>query len=179
MESRLLAPLLAEVPERAVYPGSHLQREDYVHLHVNRSIASLAYVPLLEKDELLGALEVIAFSRGLGSADLAALAPIARLAPPALLAAEEFDRGRQDLLDSIHRMTQLYDLEKSLNATLDLDEVTKLASEKTSAMIECQAIHLWLFDGAQLRLMSSGGADATVEFRMIQEPGAGLCGRHG
>jgi transcriptional regulator with GAF, ATPase, and Fis domain/multidrug resistance efflux pump len=172
-ESRLLAPLLAEASTAVVYPGNQIQREDYAHLHVNRSIASLAYLPLFDQESLLGAIEVIAFSKVLGSADLAGLAPIARLAPPALLAAGDLDRGRQDLLDSIHRMTQLYDLEKSLNATLEFDEVTALASEKTVAMLECQAIHLWLFDGAQLRLMSSGGADATVQHRMIQEPGEG------
>ena len=172
-DSRLVAPLLAETPAAAIYPASQIQREDYAHLHVNRSIASLAYLPLLDQESLLGAIEVVAFSKALGSADLARLATITRLAPPALLAAEEFDRGRQDLLDSVHRMTQLYDLEKSLNATLELDEVTALASEKTAAMLECQAIHLWLFDGAQLRLMSSSGADATVHLRMIQEPGEG------
>jgi RND family efflux transporter MFP subunit len=171
--SRLLAPLLAETPVAAIYPGSLIQREDYAHLYVNRSIASLAYIPLLNQESLLGAIEVVAFSKVLGTADLATLAPIAHLAPPALLGAEEFDKGRQDLLDSIHRMTQLYDLEKSLNATLELDEVTRLASEKTAAMLECQAIHLWLFDGAQLRLMSSSGYDATVQLRMVQEPGEG------
>jgi transcriptional regulator with GAF, ATPase, and Fis domain len=172
-DSRLLAPLLAEAPTAVIYPGNQVQREDFAHLHVNRSVASLAYLPLFEHESLLGAVEVIAFSRVLGSAELALLGPITRLAPPALLAAEDFDRGRQDLLDSIHRMTQLYDLEKSLNATLELDEVTALASEKTAAMLECQAVHLWLFDGAQLRLMSSSGADATVQPRMIQEPGDG------
>ena len=113
-ESRLLAPLLAESPAAAVYQGGQIQREDFAHLHVNRSIASLAYLPLFDQESLLGAVEVIAFSKVLGSTDLARLAPITRLAPPALLAAESFDRGRQDLLDSLHRMTQLYDLEKSL-----------------------------------------------------------------
>ncbi len=172
-ESRLLAPLLAEEPTGAIYTGGKLQREDYAHLHVNRSIASLAYLPLFDRESLLGAIEIIAFVGILSSADLATLDPIAQLAPPALLAAEDFDHGRQDLLDSIHRMTQLYDLEKSLNATLELDEVTKLAAEKTVAMLQCQAVHLWLFDGAHLRLMSTSGTDDSVELRMIQEPGEG------
>ncbi len=65
-------------------------------------------------------------------------------------------------------MTQLYDLEKSLNATLELDEVTKLAAEKTVAMLQCQAVHLWLFDGAHLRLMSTSGTDDSVELRMTR-----------
>ena len=63
------------------------------------------------------------------------------------MAAEEFERQRQDLLDSVHRMSQLYDLEKSLNATLEIDEVSALAAEKTVAMLGCQAVHLWLFEG--------------------------------
>ena len=71
-------------------------------------------------------------------------------------------------------MTQLYDLEKSLNATLELDEVTALASEKTVAMLQCQAIHLWLFDGAQLASdVERAERTTTVELRMIQEPGEG------
>ncbi len=74
------------------------------------------------------------------------LAQIAELAGPAILASEEFERQRQDLLDSVHRMSQLYDLEKSLNATLEIDEVTTLAPEKTAAMLGCQAVHLWLFE---------------------------------
>jgi transcriptional regulator with GAF, ATPase, and Fis domain/multidrug resistance efflux pump len=173
IDSRLLAPLLAGEFAPAIHPASEIHREDYAHLNVNRSVASLAYLPLVQYESLLGVLEIVAFSAIVGPADLALLAPIARLAAPALLGAEEFENGRQDLFDSLHRMTQLYDLEKSLNATLDLDEVTRLASEKTAAMLQCQAIHLWLFDGAQLRLMSSSGVDATVRPRMTQEPGQG------
>ena len=61
-ESRLLAPLLAEEPTGAIYTGGKIQREDYAHLHVNRSIASLAYLPLFDRESLLGAIEIIAFS---------------------------------------------------------------------------------------------------------------------
>ena len=63
----------------------------------------------------------------------------------------------------MHRMSQLYDLEKSLNATLDLDAVTALIPGKHAAMLPCQAMHLWLFDGEILRLVSTHGEDATVE----------------
>jgi multidrug resistance efflux pump len=34
-------------------------------------------------------------------------------------------------------------------------------------------MHLWMFDGADLRLMSSAGDDATVEVGMIEAPGGG------
>jgi RND family efflux transporter MFP subunit len=96
-----------------------------------------------------------------------------QLAPPAILAAEATEAQRQDLLDSLHRMSQLYDLEKSLNATLDFDALTTLIPEKAAAMLPCQAIHLWMFDGEILRLVSTHGDDATVEVGMTQSSGEG------
>jgi transcriptional regulator with GAF, ATPase, and Fis domain/multidrug resistance efflux pump len=176
VESSLLAPLLADSPEAVLYDGVQIQREDYGHLNVSRSLASLAYLPLLSGDNLVGVMEVLSFAEALDPAYLDALEPVAQLAGPAILAAEEFERQRQDLLDSVHRMSQLYDLEKSLNATLDMDQVTALAPEKTQAMLNCQAMHLWLFESDILRLMASSGDDATVEPRATQAAGEGYVG---
>lgn len=172
-DRRLLAPLFSEAPTPLIYSSGEFQREDFAHLHVSRSVSSLAYLPLLAQDELVGAIEILAFANALRSADVASLAQVAQLAGPAILASEEFERRRQDLLDSVHRMSQLYDLEKSLNATLEIDEVTALAPEKTVAMLGCQAVHLWLFEGGVLRLMSSSGIDFTVETGMMQVLGEG------
>jgi GAF domain-containing protein len=171
--SRLIAPLLSQVPKDHIYLASDIRREDYAHVNVSRSIASIAYLPLLNKDELIGAVEILTFSVDLRPQDLEALTPILALASPALLAAEDSEQQRQNLLDSIHRMTQLYDLEKSLNATLDLDAVIALIPVKVGAMIACQAIHLWLFDGGTIRLVSSRGYDPTVHAGLMQEPGEG------
>jgi RND family efflux transporter MFP subunit len=172
-EARLLAPLFAVPPESVLYAGAEIQREDYAHLHIVRSVASLAYLPLLDQDQLIGALEVLSFSDALDFDDLDAMEPIAALAPAAILAGEDFEKQRQDLLDSVHRMSQLYDLEKSLNATLELDEVMSLAPAKTVAMLDCQAVNLWLFEGDALKLMASSGMDATVEIGMTQAAGEG------
>jgi multidrug resistance efflux pump/transcriptional regulator with GAF, ATPase, and Fis domain len=176
VESRLLAPLFAGSAKPLVYASAELQREDYAHLHLSRSFASLAYLPFFLKKELAGVVEVVAFSEPMGAGALGAMAPLVGLAGPAILAAEEGERQRQDLLDSVHRMTQLYDLEKSLNATLELDEVTAMVPEKTAAILPCQAMHLWLFDGGVLRLMSTHGADATVGAGMAQSAGEGYVG---
>ena len=40
-------------------------------------------------------------------------------------------------------------------------------------MLPCQAIHLWMFDGEVLRLVSTHGEDATVEAGMTQSAGEG------
>ena len=171
--SRLLAPLLSQAQQAHIYLASDIRREDYAHLNVSRSIASIAYLPMLNKDQIIGTIELITFSSETRRQDLEKLTPILGLASPALLAAEDYEQQRQNLLDSVHRMTQLYDLEKSLNATLDLDAVIALIPVKVGAMIACQAVHLWLFDGGTLRLVSSRGFDPTVHSGMMQRPGEG------
>lgn len=172
-DSRLIAPLLSSLPQVLFYSSDSIRREDYAHLHVTRSIASLAYVPLVEDDELTGVIEVIGFSRDLRPQDLEKLEPIFHLASPAILAGEAFELQRKNLLDSVHRMSQLYDLEKSLNSTLELDSVLALIPIKVAGMLSCQAIHVWLFDGGTLRLVASSGEDATVQSGMTQAPGEG------
>src|ERR1700722_10109560 len=169
----LLAPLLEDSPQMVIYPGSSLRREEYAHLHVSRSIVSLGYVPLLNEAQLIGILEVVTFSAVLTAEQLDELSPIVQLAAPALLAAESGEEQRQELLDSVPRMSQLYDLEKSLNSTLELDDVTAMIPVKAIAMLPCQAVHLWLFDGGALRLVSTSGADDTIEVGVTQAPGEG------
>lgn len=172
-DNRLIAPLLADAPSPVIYSSGEIRREDYAHLHTARSITSLGYIPLIHDEELIGVIELVAFSAHLRMSELEALTPLVQLACPAILAAEEFDAQRHTLLDSVHRMSQLYDLEKSLNATLELDQVIAMVPVKVSAMLACQAIHLWMFDGDDLRLVSSAGQDATVSAGTTQAPGEG------
>ena len=171
--NRLMAPLVLETPELLIYTSADILREDYAHLGIARSVSSIAYVPLILGEDLVGAVEILFFSGTPKLPDFEAIAPIIQLAPEAILAAESAESQRQDLLDSVHRMSQLYDLEKSLNATLEMDAVTALIPVKAAAMLPCQAIHLWMFDGEILRLISTHGTDQTVEVGMTQSPGEG------
>jgi RND family efflux transporter MFP subunit len=171
--NRLMAPWMLESPEPLIYAHPDILREDYSHLRIARSVSSIAYVPLLHGEDLVGAVEILFFSGTPRLQDLEAIAPIVQLAAPAILASEGTEAQRQDLLDSVHRMSQLYDLEKSLNATLEMDAVTALVPLKAAAILPCQAIHLWMFDGEVLRLISTHGEDSTVETGMTQAPGAG------
>ncbi len=171
-ETLLLLPML-NAQNAIVYSASALQREDYAHLQVTRSFASIAYLPLTLGELFFGAIEVLSFSTVLSAGDLEALAPLLRIATPALVGVKEVEQEKEDLLDSVHRMTQLYDLEKSLNSTLDLDLVMALIPRKVQPMLQCQAVHLWLFDGDTLRVMATAGSDATISVGTMQEPGEG------
>ena len=42
-----MAPLVLETPELLIYASADILREDYSHLHIARSVSSIAYVPLL------------------------------------------------------------------------------------------------------------------------------------
>ncbi len=171
--NRLMAPMVLDSPETLIYAGADILREDYSHLHISRSVSSIAYVPLLLADQLVGAIEILFFSGTPRVQDLKPVFSLAQLAAPAIVAAETSESQRRDLLDSLHRMSQLYDLEKSLNATLDFDALVGLIPEKAAAMLPCQAMHLWMFDGDVLRLVGTQGVDPTVAVGMIQAPGEG------
>lgn len=172
-DTRLFEPLLSGLQESVTYGGSDLLREDLAHLQVTRTVVSIAYLPLLLDGQLAGAIEVLSFSEILSASDLDALDPVLRIGAPAMSGAENFEEQNQSLLNSVRRLTQLYDLEKSLNATLELDRVIALIPRKILPILGCQAVHLWLFDGATLTLMSTSGSDATVRIGMTQAPSEG------
>jgi RND family efflux transporter MFP subunit len=171
----LFAPLL-ESPLPMVYAAMDLAREDYDHIHVLRTIRSIGYLPLLRERELAGVFEIVSFTEELTPATLQSLDGVAELAVIALGAAQQYEEQRQNLLDSIHRLTQLYDLEKSLNETLDFEPLLELIPVKVAAMLPCQAIHLWMFDGGRLRLVSAWGEDATAAVGATEDAGEGYVG---
>jgi transcriptional regulator with GAF, ATPase, and Fis domain/multidrug resistance efflux pump len=159
--------------EAQIYDKTRLHREDYAHFNVSRSVSTIVYLPVEYLGQLAAVVEVIVFSGSITQEHLGDLAPILRLTPLALLAGRQYEQQRQNLLDSVHRMSQLYDLEKSLNATLELDAVIAMVPTKAAAMLPCQAMHLWMFDGDDLRLVASEGEDDTVAVGMTEAPGEG------
>ncbi|MFZ0305027.1 MAG: GAF domain-containing protein [Terracidiphilus sp.] len=159
--------------EGQIYDKTRLNREDYAHFNVSRSVGAIAYLPVEREEQLAAVVEIILFSGTIKQRQLKDLDPIMRLAAPALRSGEQFEQQHHTLLDSIHRMSQLYDLEKSLNATLELDAVIAMVPAKAIAMLPCQAMNLWLYDGPDLRLVAGEGADDTVELGLIEAPGEG------
>jgi GAF domain-containing protein/multidrug resistance efflux pump len=173
------APLFAsllESPRPLVFAASQLAREDYAHIHILRTIRSIGYLPLLREEQLMGVFEIVTFGEPLTEAALQSLEGLAELAVIALESAEQYEEQRQNLLDSIHRLTQLYDLEKSLNETLDFEPLLELIPVKVAAMLPCQAVHLWMFDGGRLRLVSTWGEDATAGLGTTEDAGEGYVG---
>ena len=151
-----------------------LDREEFSHLDIRRSAASLSYLPLVANDVLVGAVEVIAYERSLPAATLQYLGELAELASPAILAALNYESERNTSLQSISRVTQMYDLEKVFNSTLELDELLPMIAKKFADIMNVQGVNLWMVNGNDMELVYQAGFDATVTVGSVQRVGEGV-----
>ena len=159
------------------FSGANLPRESYSHLDIRKALISLAYVPLKNAGNLLGAIEILDFQRELSERELSPVAQLARIGASALAAAATYENERNDSLSAINRLTQLYDLEKIFSATLDMDELLPIIGAKFREVMECAAINVWLLlPDESIELMHQSGEDATTPVGAIQSPGGGIPG---
>jgi len=164
-------------PEPLVLSGKQLLREEYSHLHVRRTLQSLAYLPLNARGSLVGTIEIVSFDGELGTDGLSGLLPVAEVTASALASATDYEQERHSTLSSITRLTHLYDLEKVLNSTLELDQLLPLMGSKFKELLECQAVNVWLLEGDQsLTLMQQAGNDPTTQEGQTQTPDQGVAG---
>lgn len=160
-----------------VLSGKSLVREEYAHLHVRRTVNSLAYLPLKKQDTLLGAIEILAFADELSEPDLSWMKTLGDIGGSALANAVDYEQERNNALASITRITQLYDLEKVFSSTLELDQLLPIIGSKFREVLECQAVNVWLLEGDDsLSLMHQAGFDPTVHEGATQGPGHGVAG---
>jgi len=163
--------------EALLFTGANLSREEYAHLDIRRTLRSLAYLPLESGGGLSGAVEILNFDAELTVAELKELQPLAEIAATALDSARRYENERNDSLESINRLTQLYDLEKSFASTLEMDELLPIIGEKFREVMECTAVNLWLLRGDEsLQLMHQAGYDPTTPAGSVQKPGEGIPG---
>ncbi len=169
--------ILADKAAPLLFSAKDLVREQYAHLHVRRTLNSLAYLPLKNRGELIGAIEVLSFENEADGTVIAALEPVAEVAASALANAVSYEEERNNALASINRMTQLYDLEKVFSSTLELDQLLPIIGSKFREILECQAVNIWMLQGDEsLDLMHQAGVDSTVQQGTTQRPGEGVAG---
>ncbi len=166
--------LLAKESHPLLIFGATLVREDYAHLHARRTLLSLAYIPMIVNETLIGALEVATFDESLDESDLAGLSELVDYAAPAFSSAARFETERNSHLESITRLTQLYDVEKVFNSTLEMDELNPIITAKVRELLEAQAVNLWLVkDDHELLLMDRSGNDSTCDVGTTEKSGEG------
>jgi len=159
------------------FEGNSLIREEFAHLHVRRTLRSLSYLPLVQEETLMGAIEILTFDEELSQEQLQALQPLAHVASGALQGAQIYEQERDNTLGSITRLTQLYDIEKVFSSTLEMEQLLPIITSKVLEMLDCEAVNLWLLEADEsVRLMGQAGVDSTVKEKMLQKPGEGVAG---
>ncbi|HTA58518.1 MAG TPA: GAF domain-containing protein [Candidatus Baltobacteraceae bacterium] len=143
--------------------AAEVKREDYPHIDIRKSLLSLTYLPLIHNDNLIGALEILAFEEEISAEAVEALVPAAEVAAAAIATAQAYEEERHGTMTSITRLTQLYDLEKVFSSTLEMDELLPLIGTKIAEILECQAVNIWLMlPDESVELMHQAGEDVTT-----------------
>lgn len=166
--------VVAERRESLEFAASNLTRDQYAHLDVRHSIASLAYVPILLKETLLGCIEIVNFDAALPQFALESLVPLADCAAIAIATALAYESERNAGLQSITRLTQLYDIEKVFNATLEMKSLWEIICSKVQELTEATGVNLWMVDQEDLLLVEQAGADPTREMGAREGDGGGI-----
>lgn len=165
----LTLAMVAEQAQPVLFSGGELVREHYAHLDVRRTIVSLAYVPLLAGETLLGAIEAVSMDRALGASDLEALGEIAELSTGALAAALGYESERNSNFETITRLTAFYDIEKVFHSTLQIDELLPIIASKTREVEPCEAVNVWMIDDDNLVLTARDGNDDSLPLGAPQD----------
>jgi RND family efflux transporter MFP subunit len=175
-ESGLLGAMLKEVAP-VLRRAPELKREDYPHIDTRKTLLSLACIPLIHGENLIGALEILAFEEPNSEDDIRALLPAAEVAAAALSSAQSYEEERHGTLSSITRLTQLYDLEKVFSSTLEMEELLPLIGSKFSEILECRAVNIWLLQpNESVELMHQAGEDPTSFHGQVLKPNEGIAG---
>jgi transcriptional regulator with GAF, ATPase, and Fis domain len=167
---------LAESKTAQAFEGNNLKREDYAHLDIRRTVASLVYVPLLANQTLVGAMELVNFAESFPACVLSQLNDFAELAAPAIATSLAYESERNTSLHSISRIAQMYDLEKVFNSNLELDSLLGTIAEKFQEVLRVQAVNVWMVEGDGIKLVRCAGTDPTAEMDSIQSVGDGVPG---
>ncbi len=157
-----------------------LSREDYAHLDVRQNITSLSYVPLLHGEQLMGCIEIVSFAGKPAEEVLEQIGEMAGTAAIAFATALAYAAERNAGLASVMRLTQLYDIEKVFNATLEMASLLPIICEKVSDLIHAGAVNLWMVDGEDLLLVQQAGDDPGAQVGERQAgPSGGIAGQVG
>jgi RND family efflux transporter MFP subunit len=154
----------AVAEERAVmqFAAGDLAREEFAHLDVRQSFSALSYVPILLNERLLGCVEIVSFGEAATEEALDVASEMAEYAAIALDAAQRYEAERGAGLASVLRLTQLYDIEKVFNATLEMRELLPIICSKVQDLLGADAVNLWLVDQSDLLLTEQVGEAETA-----------------
>jgi len=158
------------------FNADELSREDFAHLDIRQSFNSLTYVPLLLQEQLIGCVEIVSFAEPPTKAALTTILEMTDCAAVAFGAALLYESERNAGLSSVLRLTQLYDIEKVFNATLEMQDLLPVICSKVQDLTGATAVNLWMLDQEDFLLVQQAGDDPAAGVGDRQVAGGGLVG---
>jgi GAF domain-containing protein/multidrug resistance efflux pump len=148
--------------------GADLDRDSFTHFPESQraSIQSALLVPFPGISGTAGVVEILNKKTGQFNADdLRFAETAARLASQGDTLWVGVDAERQIQLETIERLTALYDISRIFNSTLELKELMPIVAGKIRDILHAEACNLWLVGTSreELELSQKDGNDPTVE----------------
>ncbi len=107
--------------------------------------------PMRDRTNPVGIIEAVNMQGGTFTAtDVALLDEFAKLAGPALIARRSQEAMGAGMLKAVTRLTQLYDVSRSFNSTIEFNELAPIICNRTVSVMDVQSCSLWLVNGPQM-----------------------------
>lgn len=162
-------------------PAKEVNPDTLVHLAENdrARVKTALYAPLPGAKGTLGVVEVLNKRGGEFTADEAAfLEEASRLTGRALDTMQGLEQERRSGLETVERLTALYDISRIFNSTLELEDLLPVVADKMRDILGAQVSNLWLVDSEQhdLYFAQQVGEDPTTNEDARTPLGQGLIG---
>jgi RND family efflux transporter MFP subunit len=139
-----------------IYTGlnaaTHLPDSNGLLLH------SVLFAPLVDRNDSVGLIEVANLQGNQftpNDADL--LEESARLAAAAIVARRAQEVMGSGMLRAVTRLTQLYDISRSFNSTIEFFELGPIICNRTTSVMDVESCSLWLVNGTEMFCYSVAG----------------------
>ncbi len=139
-------------------------------------------IPILAGSRPVGAVELLESARDAGPytvGDAAQLEPLLLAAGGAIGSARASTAKERDHLDTIVRLTRLYDISRSLGARMEMDDLLVLVADRTQNALGAEGAYFWLAsaDGKHLSIAAAAGPSADAVSEWTLEVGEGAAGQ--
>lgn len=174
--------LVAEVfenPKARRFSAAQLKPALLVHLSENdrELVKSALYAPIPGPQGVAGVLEILNKTEGEFNAEDQALAEeAARITGRALETRLAVEQEQSSGLETIERLTALYDVSRAFNSVLELTELLPVIADKIRNIMRAEACNIWLVREEDLVFAQQVGEDPTTEEDDQISLGEGLIG---
>lgn len=172
---------MIEEAEPVRLAGDEIAAATLTHLSepARERVKSALYAALPGPSGGAGVIEVLNKRSGVFSADDASLLhDAARLTERPLATLRGIEAEKREQLGTIERLTQLYDLSRVFNSSLEREELLPHIAERISDLLEAGACNVWLVDAEEeeVYFAQQAGEDPTVSDDTRAKLGEGLVG---